>query len=415
MRVSKQVRAADTGFTVVELVVAAAILFFVVTGAITGIMFASQSAILTDRRSEALMLANKTIEFARNLPFDDAKLTTSGGTIPPVQTNRDARGNVPGPYTITTTVADGTYLATSASPYRDIRVTVSWTQTIPGNVTVVSTIAGSSITGDYNFGNVYVTVYCQDSGTNVKTPGATVGLTEVASGRVWSQMSSSLGVAGFAYVPSGSIVLTATYSDYYVDPVVPTPYSCVANANTNFTVQVRQWRNLTIDVVSASTGAAVSGALVNVTASGFSIPSQLTDSSGRAVFVNRVLAGTTYAVSTTGTVVFGGDSDQVTMPNGDKTLSPPLSLVTNPATVKAKKATSGGSAYLWAWNGTSYTQIGSAQAYATTRPYTTTFTIAGSNFVDGAPTTFYLTNSSPGTATNPVTLTAGASAETTVN
>jgi len=83
---------ADEGFTIAELLVAVVVLLIVVTAVISGIMFASQSSMVSGRRVDALSLANQQIELARNLPFDEVS------TIDP--TNGLPAGKVPNDQTI---------------------------------------------------------------------------------------------------------------------------------------------------------------------------------------------------------------------------------------------------------------------------------------------------------------------------
>ena len=59
-----------SGFTVVELVVAAAILFFISTAIMGALAYASTANASNAMRQNGLELANQRMEQARNLPYD---------------------------------------------------------------------------------------------------------------------------------------------------------------------------------------------------------------------------------------------------------------------------------------------------------------------------------------------------------
>ena len=87
----------DSGFTVVEYLVAAAILFIVSTGVMGALAYASTANASTAMRQLGLEVANQRMEQARNLPYDSLG-TTNGypiGTIvtPEHRHGRHARGH----------------------------------------------------------------------------------------------------------------------------------------------------------------------------------------------------------------------------------------------------------------------------------------------------------------------------------
>ncbi len=67
----------DSGFTVVEYLVAAAILFIVSTGVMGALAYASTANASTAMRELGLEVANQRMEQARNLPYDSLG-TTNG-------------------------------------------------------------------------------------------------------------------------------------------------------------------------------------------------------------------------------------------------------------------------------------------------------------------------------------------------
>jgi hypothetical protein len=386
----------DAGFTVAELVVAAAILLFTVTASISGIMFAASSAQLSERRTEALNIANQQIELARNLQFDDIATVVPSNGLP---TGKIPASQTLGVYTVAIDISYGTYGASSAARYKAISVVVSWTVPSTGSVTVSSLIAGASGTQDYNFGTVSLAV--QDEGSPARAvSGVTVWLTD-ANHRSYNVVTSSSGVALFTYVPSGNITVLATKAGYIVD-TLSAPV-CVANTTTAYgPVTAHTLHTGTVQCLSPA-GAPVAGVTVGLSAGPSVVASVQTDASGYATFPSQVIKGTYtvtiahayYQVTTAPTLVVGTADANVTVP-----------LAVKPSTVTATRA-SQGTVYVWNANGT----LNASRSSATSRPYTAVFALTNP---DIQPKTYYFTSANAFSTAASVTVTPGQSYLVTV-
>lgn len=387
----------DTGFTVAELVVAAAILLFTVTASISGIMFAASSAQLSERRTEALNLANQQIELARNLQFDDiATVVPSNGLpagkIPSIQTI--------GVYTVAIDIGYGTYGASPAARYKTIAVVVSWSNPTTGSISVSSLIAGASGTQDYNFGTVSLSV--QDEGSPAQgVSGVSVWLTD-ANSRSYNLVTPASGVALFTYVPSGNITFVATKAGYLIDGL--SAPVCVANTTTAYgPVTAHALRTGTVQCLSPA-GAPVAGVTVGLLAGPSVVASVQTDASGYATFPSQVIKGTytvgiahaSYMATTSPTLVVGAADASVK-----------VTLAVKPSTVTATRS-SKGTVYVWNTNGTLNTSMSSASS----KPYTAVFTLTNP---DIQPKVYYFTSAATFSTTASVTVSPGQSYVVTVN
>ena len=400
MRIRRNGLAGDPGFTVVELVIAAAVLFVVAVGAMGGIAYAAQSAAISARRVEALGIANQQIEMARNLPFDLVSTIVPANGLP--------AGKLPGTqtigqYTVTTSVAYGTYNASTASRYKTISVVVSWTKPIPGSVTVKSFVAGASGTQDYNFGIVKVLV--QDTSTPPNLlPGCTVNLLDLNNSS-YSVATNATGCAEFDYVPSGNVTANSTLPGYLVDALGSS--ACVANQVTTYTVIAHPVRTGTIKCLCAS-GTVVPGITVSLDSGPSSPGTIVTGSDGNAIFAGTLIDGT-YTVHTADSTYFKAitsNSNKLTLSGANGSMN--VTLVAKPATVVATLAAKG-TVYIWNPNGST-----AATATATTNssPYTATISLTNG---DANPRLYYFTKSNTFATTNPLNVTAAQSYALTVN
>jgi adhesin/invasin len=313
----------ESGFTVVELVVAAAILFVVSTGIMGVLAYASTSNASDARHQMGLELANQRMEQARNMSYDDLGTTNNypTGTIitPETVVLSTPQGNAT--YIVATEVdysEDVTDPALGAS--KDIRITVSWTTPRPGSVTVESNIAGAPAVT--NAGAVEILV--QDSDSSDPVAGAVITI-KPAGGFSASKTTGSDGYAKWKRVATGSIVITGTCSTHYLD-MSPVASAVINNKQTlSATVQGERASSGTVHVVDQN-GNDLPGVAVTIkgplgyaswscpTAAGGTLVS---DSNGNAVFpllrkgnhtVTGVLAG--YAMQTSPspdfTVISGG-------------------------------------------------------------------------------------------------------------
>jgi adhesin/invasin len=237
----------ESGFTVVELVVAAAILFVVSTGIMGVLAYASTSNASDAKHQMGLELANQRMEQARNMSYDDLGTTNNypTGTIitPETVVLSTPQGNAT--YVVATEVdysEDVTDPSLGAS--KDIRITVSWTTPRPGSVTVESNIAGAPAVT--NAGAVEILV--QDSDTSDPVAGAVITI-KPAGGFSASKTTGSDGYAKWKRVATGSIIITGTCSTHYLD-MSPVASAVINNKETlSATVQGERASSGTVHVV----------------------------------------------------------------------------------------------------------------------------------------------------------------------
>lgn len=343
----------DRAFTVVELVAASVVLLVVLTAVLAGITTAAQSAQMSERRTEALNIANQQIELARNLPFDEAATVVPSNGVP--------SGKIPGlqtigVYTATIDIAYGTYEANVAARYKTIAVVVSWSSPVAGSVALSSIIAGSSGTQDYNFGTVSLQV--MDEGAPARgVAGVIVELKDV-NGRTYDVATGPTGIATFAYVPSGNITLSATKPGYLVDaPASPT---CVANTTTAYgPVTAHALRTGVVRCLSSG-GTPVADVTVGLSGGPNAVSSVLSDAGGLATFPGLLIKGTytigvmpgTYQLDSGGMLTIGAT---------DANMS--ITLAVKPATVTAT-VSANGTVYVWNEAGTLNTSMATSSKKA---------------------------------------------------
>jgi hypothetical protein len=358
----------EGGFTVAEILMASVILLIIVTGAMSGIIFASQASAMSARRVEATSLASQQIELARNLPFDDVSTVVPSNGLPAgdIQTPVTV-----GPYTVTTTVAYGAYGAVAAARYKTITVTVSWTDPVPGSITVSSVVAGASGTQDYNFGTVKI--WTLENGSSADPlSGVSVQLTDI-NNRTYSVVTTASGVATFDYVPSGSITVNASLVGYLADTLMSP--SCVANTITTLPVSLHRVRTAVI-TCTAQSGKKLSGMSLTVNGA-----TKTTDVNGTASF--SVIDGSN-AITAAGNASFAATSDLVTVSGAD--VAKTVVYTAKTATVNATTPTKSGTIYVYNSAGTLVT----SKAAGSTSPYTATFTF---QHADDNPVTYDLSRS----------------------
>jgi hypothetical protein len=371
-------------------------MLFTVTASISGVMFAARATQLSERKSEALNIANQQIELARNLPFDEIATVEPSNGLP--------AGKVPGvqsvgPFTVTIDVAYGTYGASAAARYKTIAATVSWSEPTSGSVTVSSMIAGASGTQAYNFGIVTLTV--QDEATPAKgVPGVTVWLTDSAN-RSYYAATSSTGTVQFTYVPSGNITFTMTKPGYVVDSL--TSPTCVANTTTAYgPVTAHALRTGLVQCLSPA-GAPVGGVSVALTAGPNTVSPALTDASGYATFPSALIKGS-YTIGVTHNSYQLATSKILTVVAADAQTSVTLSV--KPASVTAT-ASAKGTIYVWNVGGTLNTSMGTS----TSKPYAAVFSLTNP---DIQPKVYYFTTSNTYAMTTSATITPGTAYSVTV-
>lgn len=197
--------ACSAGFTVAELVAAAAILFTVLMGVLGAVEYAGASTRMASMREGAIDVANDQVENDRNIPFYNLGVVYANGSVgmqgaqvPAVQTVSTDRGT----YTVTTQVW---WPETTKSTYKNVRVTVSWTQPTVGSIAVESAVFGYSSVG--NVGDVLLHAVDKENPT-VPVSGASITL-DPASGSNMTVISDAQGAVFFGQTPIGS----ATFPD----------------------------------------------------------------------------------------------------------------------------------------------------------------------------------------------------------
>jgi Tfp pilus assembly protein PilV len=384
------------GFTVAELLVACTVMLITVTASISGIMFAAQATSLSERRTEALNLANQQIEMARNLSFDEIATVEPSNGLP--------AGKVPGVqtvgrYTVVIDIAYGTYGASAAARYKTIAATVSWSEPTSGSVTVSSMIAGASGTQAYNFGNIALTV--QDESSPARgVPGVTVWLTDVGN-RSYNAATSSTGTVQFTYIPSGSVTVSATKPGFVIDALASP--SCVANTTTAYgPITAHALRTGLVQCLSPA-GAPVSGVTVGLSAGPNTVSPAQTDASGYATFPSALIKGT-YTVGITHNLYQLTTSKMLTVGSADAQTSVTLSV--KPSSVTATCSLKG-TVYVWNSGGTLNTSLSTSSS----KPYTAVLSLTNP---DIQPKVYYFTMTNTFANTTSATVTPGMAYAVTV-
>ena len=296
----KRVLPDESGFTVVEFVVAAAILFIVSTGIMGALAYASTANASTAMRQLGLELANQRMEQARNMPYDTLG-TQNGypiGTIPTPETVLVPTPEGNRTFVVVTEVEWAVDSASNLSSDKAVRITVSWASPRPGSVMVESNVVGkSSLT---NVGDVKVSVV--DAQTGDPVSGATFTI-KPASGLTASKTTVLTGFVRWGKVPAGSIIITGTCSTHYLD-MSPVSGAAVISGQLNpWTIQAYRPSSGTVHVHDQAGNNLKD---VDVTISGpagssdWSCPNGTgtarTDDSGNAFFA-KLRSGATYTVT----------------------------------------------------------------------------------------------------------------------
>lgn|GEM_PF-2114832 len=243
----------DDGVSLIEFVVAAAILFIVVVAIMGALTFSAQATQMGAKRVSGLNLANQRIEQARNLPYDDVGVyyTSGGYADPPGAIPHTEQVN---DFTVDTQVTWARDEATGRATYKNISITVSWELPRNGSVTLETSIYGKSSL--VNTGDVSILVVDADTGEPVE--GVSVSL-DPASGSARALRSDASGEVFFGFVPSGAADVDATSSDYILDLNGVTPTEIVPDSLTRLTIYAQKPSTAIITVVDSS-GSPISGA-----------------------------------------------------------------------------------------------------------------------------------------------------------
>ena len=301
----------ESGFTVVEFMVAAVILFFVATSVMGALAYASTASAGTAMREGALQLANQRMEQSRNTSF------TVLGTV-----NGWPQGSIPdeqdvGDYHVHTLIEYEPPPAGSTSELstsKRITITVSWTAVRGGNVTVESNITGILVG---NFGDVKVSVV--DATTNQKILVASSITVTPLNTSPKTKTTDSTGAVWWGKMPSGAIRIAGTAPGYYLDVAPLSAASVLANQLNPWVIKAYKMSTVTVKIQRPSpTLAAVATATVTMKGglSGSTTQTGTTDANGYVTFFASTFE-TPYTVSWSKTGFISGSSSLVVAAGGN--------------------------------------------------------------------------------------------------
>jgi len=233
----------DAGFTIIEVVMASAILLTVLTAVLATVSYANTGSLQSERRQVALNLATLRIEQAHALPYASvgttmgALLTGSpSGTLPAVETTQTY-------YTITTTVRYAKDPDTKKVTYKIVRADVTWDNPVSSKVTVESAVIGGEVRLS---GEVLITAVDLDD-ASITIPGVLITLDPSKTTTNMQQSTDGAGEVLFGSVPTGTVAVSASRAGYMADlnPLA----GKVVNAGQNIWVlSLQQPSSLTVEV-----------------------------------------------------------------------------------------------------------------------------------------------------------------------
>jgi len=305
MITARKLKRSEQGFTVAELMVATAILFFALAAIIGGVQFAAASTQQSTMRERAVNLGNRVIEQARIMDYDYVGVDTIGA---PVFGDLNVRAKQflddEGFRGLSDVDVQVVYArdADNMPTYKVVTAIVSWEQPffkgLESEVKVESAITGKST--DMDTGHVCVTV--KDRETEQPINGARVEITHETGGSLRPQYTGQLGnqpgEALFAYVPTGLISDRAvTVNDDYIMNYDELPDRLEVEAGTmlKFTVYAERKASGKVHVVDDE-GKPISGATVRLSGNNFLGGDRDTDAEGQADFLRELLPNQIYRV-----------------------------------------------------------------------------------------------------------------------
>ncbi len=316
----------QSGFTVAELVISAAVLLIVSLGIMGVLGYATSANANTAKRENALDIANQRLEQARTMPYADLG-TVNGypsGTLP--------ANDTVGVYTVTTEVSWAIDPLQNISSCKTVRITVSWGTGGTSKVSVETNVAGKS--DSTNVGDVKITV--TDVDTSKPVQGCTVTI-QPSVGPSSSLVTKADGTVRWGKIPQGNITITGSCLGYAID------YPKLAGVSVT-AGRLNEWP---LDAIKPSTGivnvtfggAPLSG--VDVTISGPSgTITKTSDGSGKATFTGLLKGTYTVTGSKTGYTV--GTASPLAIIAGNSTYSTALTM-NKATTLKVTVVDDGGS------------------------------------------------------------------------
>ncbi len=263
----------DEGFTVVEAVVAAAILLITAVAIMQVFAFASTSTESNRTREEATELANERIEQARNLAYD--KVGTIGGD--PVGNLQESE--TVGKYQVSTDVSWARDTSTGRATYKHVAVVVAWNEPVASRVELTTNVYGQS--NLVNTGDLVLTLVEKATGKGLKDVSVKMNL---SSGGSRTVKTDANGEAFFGFVPTGTMTFEVAPSGYIVDLTTINGAVVTNDMLTRVTLMAEKPAAVTAQVRTPS-GAAINGATFTLTQVNTTrVYTAVSDSSGNARF-----------------------------------------------------------------------------------------------------------------------------------
>jgi hypothetical protein len=251
----------DSGVTIIELMVASAILFIAAVGVVAALTFSASASAQSARRSAALDLATFRLEKARSIAYD--KVGTVNGNPdgdlleedPPPGTAARADG-----FRIYTEVDWSRDASSGAAEYKNIKITVSWDYPRPGSISLASAIYGTTLLA--NVGDLRV--FAREALTLNPIHMARVAV--IPKGRTAQaiKFTSTTGEAFYGRIPIGvAKQVTVSASGWVFEPF--TLPLIAPNEVTYLWVYARRPATAIIHVVDNVSGAPIEHAYVTLT------------------------------------------------------------------------------------------------------------------------------------------------------
>lgn len=309
----------DSGMTLPEILVAAAILLVCLTSLATLLAGAVSSSLAAKMRDEAANLANARIEAARSLPYDQVGVRYSNGV------SGDPAGSiltpdVNGKFTVET-LCSWVRTADGRAAYKKLTIHVTWANPVPGTLDVTTMIYGRSSL--VTAGDLVVKLRYREDGSPVQSASVAI---RASDGSARAVMSDTAGEAFFGQVPVGAVGLAVTPpAGYVVDGSALASAAVTPDALSTVIVYVQKPATTVVHVHS-STGSPIVGATVSLhRQDGTDLPAVTTDENGNAVFASLLYASYSATVSKSGytsaTLPFTL-TNGTTAPTVDFTMSP---------------------------------------------------------------------------------------------
>jgi len=308
----------DRGMTVVEMVLASAVLLIVTIGAVGGIGFAFETISDNGKRAQAAEIASRRIEQIRTLPFDSVGTRYPSGGY----------GNPPGSI-LTSETIDGFDVGTSIAWVFDgmrvssklVKVTVVWKglTSAERSVKMQTRVYGKSSL--INIGTLEVLVQDWDSAAAIESAAVTV--TFVPDGSEVSGTTDSDGRLLLGALSPGEWDATASRTGYLAPaPGTVSRATVPADGYTQTTVRLQRPSSMTF-TVQDSNGQPLSDVTVLLTGPYAYSHSHVTNSSGQTTFNDLYVGQYSYTATRSG---YAGGDGSATISQGNQDVAVGVSL-----------------------------------------------------------------------------------------